>query len=396
MKFYHRIIYAVTAIVCAACSSSKPLNTSFVAQRWGEAMGAYDITGVFPPRGGIDIGDVYVVADSVDANDTGRFKRRAILLGKLDLKGQLQQEMTKGLNLPPTATTNPTKSIFTSPPVIVDLAAVGFGGLNIATITDTDLGVSVPVKVFRAMFGASSSSEVVLSVSLPHASHAEVGALDAFESLKYFCSHNKHGETIRTSRCSYQDDGFLASAWSLLDSTDDPNKAVPKILLITHVYYASEIDYSYSDQSGVAVTADVSLSAASAVQAASEPSATQTSTSGASASGAASDKTIANAAPAAGAAHAGAATPVAAAAPAAAATPAAAAAHSPETAPPDAASAASEAATQVSTRAEAAVKSLGITGGTLKVVHEDLKGADLKQVFVKPIVIGIRGIYVTP
>lgn len=355
MRLCHCIACAVTIIVSAACSSSKPLDTTFVAQRWGEAMGAYDVTGVFPPRGGINVGDVYVVADSIDPKDTGRFKRRAILLGRVDLRDQMSHEMSKSLNLPPTAASSPTASIFESPPTIVDLAAVGFGGLNVATITDTDLGVSVPVKIFRAMFGASTHSQIVLSVSLPRATHAEVGALDAFDSLKDFCTHHKDGTTASPSRCSYDDDGFLASAWSLLDVTDDPSKAVPKIFLVTHVYYASEIDYSYYDQAGVAVTADVSLAAASAVQqtTTSSPAPTQGDANAAFPPRASSDATAVG-------------------------------------------KAASDMAAQTSTRAEAVVKSLGLTGGTLKVVHADLNGADLKQVFTKPVAIGIRGIYVTP
>ena len=354
MKLRHCIIYAIAIIVCAACASSKPLNTAFVAQRWGEAMGAYDITGVFPPRAGVNVGDIYVVADSTDSKDTGRYKRRAILLGRLDLRDQMNREMSELVNLPPTAASSPAASIFASPPKVVDLASVGFGGLNIATVTDSDLGVSAPVTVFRAMFGASTTTQVVLSVSLPRATHAEVGALDAFESLEYFCSHNKDGVSVTKSRCSYDDDGFLASAWSLLDATDDPSKVVPKILLVTHVYYASEIDYSYSDQSGVAVAADVSLTAASALQPATTPPAsTQGSGKAATDAAAASDATAT-------------------------------------------AQGASEVAAQTSTRAEAVIKSLGITGGTLKVVHADLNGADLKQVFAKPVAIGIRGIYVTP
>lgn len=354
MRSYRFAIYAVAMMVCAACTSSKPLSTAFVAQRWGETMGAFDITGVFPPRGGINVGDIYVMADSVDPKDSGQYKRRAILLGRLDLRDQMSREMSNSLNLPPTAASNPTASIFASPATVVDLTSVGFGGLNVATVTDADLGVSVPVKIFRTVFGASTSSQVVLSVSLPRATHAEVGALDAFESLKYFCKHKKDGTPVTKSRCSYDDDGFLASAWSLLDSTDDPHKVIPKILLVTHVYYASEIDYSYSDQSGVAVAADVSLSSASAVQdATSAHTTTQDDTTNPASPVGASDSAVA-------------------------------------------AKAASSVAAQTSTRAEAVVKALGITGGTLKVVHADLNGADLKQVFAKPIAIGIRGLYVTP
>ena len=360
MRLRDSVMYAVIMVLCAACSASKPLNTTFVAQRWGETMGAYDVTGVFPPRGGINVGDVYVVADIADPKDAGKYGRRAILLGRTDLRDQMQREMKTSLNLPPTAASDPVQSIFTSQPTVVDLAPAGFGGLNIATVTDTDLGVSFPVKVFRAVFGASGHSQVVLSVSLPRATHAEVGSLEAYDSLVNFCTHSKDGITPlpngQKSRCSYDDDGFLTSAWSLANATDDPAKIRPKILLITHVYYASEIDYSYSDQTGVAVGADVSLTAASAAQTASSPA----------------SSTQGNA------------------------TPPAAAPASGSDAAAAAATAASNVATQTSTRAEAAIKTLGIAGGTLKVVHADLNGADIKQVFPKPVAIGIRGLYITP
>jgi hypothetical protein len=354
MRLYRYIIYVIAMTVCAACTSSKPLSTAFVAQRWGETMGAFDITGVFPPRGGVSVGDIYVMADSIDPKDSGQYKRRAILLGRLDLRDQMSHEMSNSLNLPPTAASNPTSSIFASPATVVDLASVGFGGLSMATVTDADLGVSVPIKIFRAVFGASTNSQVVLSVSLPRATHAEVGALDAFESLKYFCTHKKDGAPATKSRCSYDDDGFLTSAWSLLDDTDDPRKVIPKILLVTHVYYASEIDYSYSDQSGIAMAADVSLTSASVVQGATDAhTAVQ------------ADKT--NTAPQNGA-----------------------------SVPAVTAQSVSSVAAQTSTRAETMVEALGITGGTLKVVHADMNGADLKQVFAKPIAIGIRGLYITP
>lgn len=256
--YRHHFILAFFLIFTTACATSPTkTDTSFVAERWSATLAAFNIDAVFPPRY-IQVGDIYLMMvrtpKTKDAEeDKDRYRRRSILLGRADVHAAMQQDMRKMLRLSPAAISNTSGDIFDTEGKVTRFSPTVYPGFNIAAVTESDLGISFPLKIFRSLFGVASSHQLVMSISIPDAEDYELPALEAYDALVHFCAPSRFER-----RCDRDEKKLNLAITSVLEPDDDVEALTPKIVIITHVFYARQIDYYYSTKAAAGLMAGVS------------------------------------------------------------------------------------------------------------------------------------------
>ncbi|WP_186178563.1 hypothetical protein [Burkholderia gladioli] len=247
-------------VFLGSCSSSRPIDTSFVAERWRNSIASFNLDAVFPPRH-MEPGEIYLVMQPpAHLDDTAkkyRYHRKALYLGRPDVRRSMELEADTTLHFPANNGTGITSNVF-APLQKKQLSPVGFGGVNISEVTEADLGISFPVRAFRAIFGAAGGSSLVMSISIPKGEEMKMGAMDAYDSLAAFC-WPKDG----TDKCDISAPQMRMAIASITD-TSAPQTEIPTIVIVTQVFYARDIEYTYTTSGGAALNLKATLAAANA------------------------------------------------------------------------------------------------------------------------------------
>jgi hypothetical protein len=199
-----------------------------------------------------------------------------------------------------------------------------------------------------------------MSISIPHAEDIELPAFDAYEALLSFC-HPPNDSRLR--RCDIRTNAMQVFMRSIT-GVDEVTKLIPKIMMMTHVYYARQIDYSYLTKEGAALAANVAA-AVSPLEMGTKPSVNNVQTTGASQAPPApqSDSAVGvNGKPTASA---------------------------------------NEAQLEIQAlknQLDDMKKHLGTIGpgGTVKIISAGSKGVLMRQTFDLPVAIGFRGLWIKP
>lgn len=247
---------SIINVVAAGCSTPRKIDPSFVASRWSTTLSAFNIDPVFLPRQ-VHLGDVYLAGEfEGDPNgDAKRWQRRTIYLGRASVRDAIIHDTQSRLRIPRTSVADPGDNVFDAPTLTTTLRPVAFPGFNVSEIRESDFAAAFPVKLFRALFGGSSSGELVMSISIPNAEYEEVPGLEAWDKLGEFCW--KQGEDPVCAASN----PVLQSLFNNLKLPNDSSKLVPKIGIVTSVFYARQIDYFYntSKASTLGVTASLPM-----------------------------------------------------------------------------------------------------------------------------------------
>lgn len=248
----HKMLVAIAATTLAACATDRPIDPTFVAERWSQTLSAFNIDPVFPPRD-INVGDIFLVLvppDDAKDDPRRRYKRRAIRLATIDVREQLIRNYAARIQLPATAATNPTSNIFAAPTTIGRLPPTGYPGFNIAQVTEADIGIAFPLRIFRVLVGYRAHEQLVMSISIPSAEDYGLPANDAYDALSTFCNsmNLSSGVCLDGDRLRF----FAGQIWEPGDQSMQP-----RIVMVTHVYYARSIEYAYSTKAGAALAANI-------------------------------------------------------------------------------------------------------------------------------------------
>jgi hypothetical protein len=370
-------------IFAAGCSTPRKIDPSFVASRWSTTLSAFNIDPVFLPRQ-VHLGDIYLAGEfnGDPDGDAKRWQRRTVYLGRASVRDAIILDTQSRLRIPRTSVAEPRDDVFDAPPLTTSLRPVAFPGFNVSEIRESDFAAAFPIKLFRALFGASSSGKLVMSISVPNAEYEEVPGLDAWDKLGEFCW--KQGEAPVCAASN----PVLQNLFNNLKLPNDSAKLVPKVGIVTSVFYAREINYFYNtgQASAFGLTASLPMSptdgdgGAPAKPAATDPKATGNSSLGSggpatppAASGAAGNTAVGSA----GGAAAPATTP----------------------SPADADAAALHARVQALQKQidELQKKGEGTSKfGAIRVVSSTNEGTLLSQTFEHPVAIGYRALWMYP
>jgi hypothetical protein len=236
------------------CSTPSKIDPGFVADRWSTTLRAFNIDPVFLPRQ-VHLGDIYLAGESAlqDESDANRWKRRTMYLGRAAVQQAIVSDTKSRLNLPLTSSDKHSGNIFEAPSTTTALRPVAFPGFNVSEIRDSDFAAAFPLNLFRAVFGASKSGELVMAISIPSAEYEEVPALDAWDKLAEFCWKEDQEPVCAASN------PVLRHLFNNLKLPTDTAVLIPKIGIVTSVYYAREINYFYNTGRASAFGASASL-----------------------------------------------------------------------------------------------------------------------------------------
>jgi hypothetical protein len=281
------------------------------------------------------------------------------------------QNMQTDLLLPVTGTNNTHTNIFDVPADIYSARPAAFPGFNIAQVTEEDLGIAFPVKVFRAIFGITTSHDLAMSISIPQAEDIELPADDAFAALSYYCEPNP---LVRRCDLATPQMKFFVGDLCQPEKLQD-TILTPRIVFVNHVYYARQINYAYTTKGGAALGVSVAMAAAASAknEKSSSSDNTKSSVSDNSKTTATSSGETKSPPPSSGGDQKS--------------SPSAAATNTSEPRTD-----AEKEAQALRSRLNEIQQELGTTGGKLQVVTANSDGTLLSQTFSLPIAIGYRGL----
>lgn len=242
------------ATLLGGCSAPPKVDPGFVADRWSTTLRGFNIDPVFLPRQ-VHLGDIYLAGESAqqDESDANRWKRRTMYLGRAAVQQAILNDSKSRLNLPLTSNGKPGANVFEAAPTTTALRPVAFPGFNVSEIRESDLAATFPLNLFRAVFGASKSSELVMAISIPSAEYEEVPALEAWDKLAEFCWQEDQEPVCSASN------PVMRHLFNNLKLPNDTAVLIPKIGIVTSVYYAREINYFYNTGRASAFGAAASL-----------------------------------------------------------------------------------------------------------------------------------------
>ena len=243
----------------AGCSTPSKIEPDFVAERWSTTLKAFNIDPIFLPRQ-VQLGDVYLTEEIAGqgVHDANLWKRRTMYLGRAAVQQAVEQDTRTRLRLPLTSESSPTGNIFQPPATTTALRPVAFPGFNVSEIRESDLAAAFPFNLFRAIFGASRNSELLMSINIPSAEYEEVPALVAWDKFAEFCWHENEEPICAESN------PVLRHLVNNLGLPGETAVLIPKIGIVTSVYYARQINYFYNTGRASAFGAVVSRAQANA------------------------------------------------------------------------------------------------------------------------------------
>jgi hypothetical protein len=302
------------------------------------------------------------------------------------------EDAQQALLLPTTNDTKSTVNIFGVPDTIVRLRPMGFTGFNIADVTEADIGAAAPIHAVRVLLGFAGQHDLAMSISVPNAEYVELPAMKAFEAFQGFCAPDGTNDICNIDNKRIQ---LALASLRLPDDTPDL-KLIPKIVMVTQVYYARQLDYSYTTKGGAALA----LSAAAAAAAASNPGTKPSTSTGAtqSATGAATPASVnGSTSPATGTTTTTTTTTTTGSASSPSA-PVKATSSGTNSTNPSTLSDAEQEIAALRAQLDAIKNQLGTTGpaGSLQVLTASSQGTTLRQTFDIPIAIGYRGLWILP
>jgi hypothetical protein len=346
------------------CTAHTAVDPHLVVGQWQKTIEYLNIYAVYPPRL-VNVGDVFLVPVSRDPQaavaEVSGPVNNSVRLTSVDVRGIVKKDWQKHLNLPATplnstgtainlpASSTGAADVFKTRSTFTTLPVAAFPGLNVVHISQGDLGAAFPINVFKTVIAAAFSDQMALSISIPSAFSVELPMADAYTRFVRFCE--SRATRTMCSPNSKLVDNVAATMNGYDPATDDLD-----ILFVTTVYYAQQIQYSFSHDSASAFSAAVSPLATLDNQAAAGASVSDTSGASAAAGGAAVNVSVAPSA--------------------------------------DPAAAAAANLQAVNDRIAAINQRLsGMTaGGTVTVASADSQGTVLNQIFPYPVAIGYSAI----
>jgi hypothetical protein len=239
------------------CSTNRKLETTLVEDKWNESIRRLGMTAVYPPRQ-INVGDVFLVSYGPTLSPTTELDPVPVLnfdtrLMSIDVRNQLKRDWNKHLNLP--AASGSSSNVFDAPSSYSHLPVAAFPGLNVVHITQGELGASFPIaNIVKGMLSGAFSDQTALSISIPSALAVELPYQDAAAAFHKLCADRS------TKDMCWGHSPFINEAVGTLNTYTDGDELV--LVMVTTVYYAQSIDYSYSNDSASVFSGAVSPLAA--------------------------------------------------------------------------------------------------------------------------------------
>lgn len=235
----------VLCSVLSSCAMSVPEVP--VAQQWATTMNNFSLQAIYPMREDVRVGDIKLTVDAKTVPH-GVLPFRDI--AHLDLSDVMQayyeqrasypvdQSFTKGQDgsKPWVQPISPT-GIFTKNKTDVNrLRMAALPGIKVATVVQGTLGGQIPLQGTSVGGAIAAQGNRVLDISLTGIE--EVRAPDDFTVFRRF------QESCATDIKDHLSEDQLSSSLALM-TAEPVERSQPQLAIITQVYYARAIDYTF-------------------------------------------------------------------------------------------------------------------------------------------------------
>lgn len=273
MKF----IWAISAFfLCAGCVSAElpEPDENFIKCQWAKSIRNLGLNPIYPPTGDILVGDVFQVAEPAfnERNTDPCRSYPAVRADHIDVRDWLKRASGFQINIPTTPDESGKKDLLpigTSDGAnlydqTVDgryLQAFALPEYTIARGRSFDFTASIPLRFFPAIFGAGQQSEVSVTVKIPTGETHGLYGFDALRLLYAYCQPVTGDEAFRNSQSSWPStvprcDHTIATEL-ILRARGKRAKGCTRAYMVTRLYYARHIEYTYTFEDASAISASV-------------------------------------------------------------------------------------------------------------------------------------------
>ncbi|MFP3629327.1 hypothetical protein [Burkholderia sp. SIMBA_019] len=304
-------------VVLTSACTQQPYDPAWLSKQWAMSMNTYNIKPIYPPTEDVHVGDVYGLAtdpygskapphdryggelwasvklayvpmnreledyysalpvfpETTDPPSNNAIWRQQeagalVKIGNAEPASDSQtlapkslNEKTKKAQAPSAAgvvardATPPPRSVFAPTKVLTKLPLVAFPGFTLARGNLQSFGTSVPLRFFNIVFGASHSNDDKVTISVRGAETYGILSSDAKLALYNFCHDDNTGPI-----CDHR---YVESELATL--TGDAGPKYSAVAMVTRLYLARSIDYTYENASATDASGSVSVLLAKAV-----------------------------------------------------------------------------------------------------------------------------------
>ena len=266
------LVALLPALLVGACAEPGTPDFTFVAREWAKNVNALHIYPVYPPREDFQAGDLFLARKRVDKGSVDPGERTSLYVGHIDLTAEIKKHYAQRFRFPKTAEKSEQGKIWQQSAEAnevfgaqshVALPIVRFPGFTFARLTRTQAGASLPFRFLTALFGGATIDEETVNLSVPAAESYGLPAAHAYQKYRDYCYRHVYGEEV-APEC---DPSVLRYLLSSLPGGFSPERDRPVMVLVTEVFYAREIDYSFGASAGFGLEAGVLLKLKSVVEA---------------------------------------------------------------------------------------------------------------------------------
>lgn len=317
MRIYLLMFGVTLECALASCATQKGPPQDWISQQWARSMATYNILPVYPPTEDVYVGDIYAYGTDQTGVEGNLFS--SVKIDSVSVEPELEQTYSLhpvfpdtptrppeaddiwlqpgtgsqavsapavGLTLPNAADsgvatkkhqkratnskngteekphqaagalTKPPASVFSDSPTRTKLALIVFPAFTLANADAEALGLSVPLRFFQAIFGASRKHADSITIKIAAAETYGLPARVAREKFETWCK----GKITKYSCTAGNARAELGSLRSLSQTTP------VGLAFVNRVYLARSIEYIYDASTAAGVSGDLTVTLQKALE----------------------------------------------------------------------------------------------------------------------------------
>ncbi|TKC78947.1 hypothetical protein FAZ69_31400 [Trinickia terrae] len=260
-------------------------RADWIVKQWSEIMHAYNIDPVYPPTEDVHVGDIFGIAEDLDPKsgelpEGGLFASAKIAY--VPMTSELMNYYAKVAVFPETgpAPSSPngvweqlpagtecdgtgcksnnskTPNIFSEAGTLVRLPLVALPNFSVSRSFDESAAVSLPARLMSVVFGETTASNQVESITIRAAETYGVPAGVALGELNSFCSPQKFSSI----------DCWQSTISAILGSLRNKPPTKTAVSIVYRLYLTRSIEYTFDTSSAIGAQAKAIASLENRIQ----------------------------------------------------------------------------------------------------------------------------------
>jgi hypothetical protein len=294
VRIYLLTFFVLIECALSACGIQKGPPQDWISQQWSRSMASYNILPVYPPSEDVYVGDIYAYGTDATAIEGNLFS--SVKIDSVSVQKELDESYRLHPIFPDTTAKPPSAddiwvqpstvdgnqsgvvskkgaadkgkvppgkgdvaaaaevrkdppSVFSDAPIRTKLALIVFPAFTLANADAESLGLSVPLRFFQTIFGASRTHADTITIKISAAETYGLPVRVARDKFQNWCND-------KITRFSCTDGNARAELASIRPVKDDTRVG---LAFINRVYLARSIEYTYNGSTEAGVSGDFTV-----------------------------------------------------------------------------------------------------------------------------------------